>query len=138
MLWLLPSPCSHHHLLFSPDVQNGLLENNRSFFVCLFVCLRMDLAVEYPEHGMCCQFPSSGICHSSAPSSEKQDERLDFFGITCLGSCIMALLTSLGTLALSHLCTAVSVGAWTAVHTSGVALVSVQHTGPLRRRASVR
>lgn len=96
----------------------------------------MDLAVEYPEHGMCCQFPSSGICHSSAPSSEKQDERLDFFGITCLGSCIMALLTSLGALALSHLCTAVSVGTWTAVHTSGVALVSVQHDGPLRRRAS--
>lgn len=99
----------------------------------MFVCLRMDLAVEYPEHGMCCQFPSSGICHSSAPSSEKQDERLDFFGITCLGSCIMALLTSLGALALSHLCTAVSVGAWTAVHTSGVALVSVQHAGPFEK-----
>lgn len=90
----LPSPPSPSSSSFSSHVQNGLPENIGRFFEDRLTSWILSTR-------NVCEFPFPGVCRSSTSSSGKQqDERPGFFGIICLGSCIMALLASLGTLIL--------------------------------------
>lgn len=81
-----PSPSS---LSFPSNVHNGLPENGDFF-------LRIDLLVEYPKHGTCESLSLVPVTAQPHRLGSIWIKGIGFFGIICLGSCIMALLASLG------------------------------------------
>lgn len=97
LLWLLPLPPP------SLLMYNMACFKLRAFFLGAWGRLGMDLPIEYLEHGMFAKpFPLASVTAHPIIWEASGWGRLDVFGIPCLGSRIMALLTSLGALVLVH------------------------------------